>query len=104
MSLNEVIKTANISKKCLMNIKKVFETRIILTNNEIKDIIKVIKSVENSVILLKGLLLGRLDASLLGDLLPGKDTIRACKGEIAASHGRGKIRAGKVTIRAGQDF
>ena len=42
-----------------------------------------------------GMLLGSLDASLLGNLLTGKDAIRA---------GEGAIRAGEGTIRADQDF
>ena len=41
------------------------------------------------------MLLGTLDASLLGNLLTGADTIRV---------GEGTIRAGKGAIRAGQDF
>ena len=41
--------------------------------------------------------LGTLGASLLENLWAGKGTIRAGKGAIATSRGRG-------TIRAGQDF
>ena len=41
------------------------------------------------------ILLGTLDASLLGNLLTGKGTIRA---------GEGTLRAGEGTIRPGQDF
>ena len=41
------------------------------------------------------MLLGTLGASLLGNLLAGKDTRRAAEGT---------IRAGEGTIRAGQDF
>ena len=43
------------------------------------------------------MLLGTLSASLLGNLLTGKETI-------LTSQGRGTIRAGEGTIRAGQDF
>ena len=70
------------------------------------DIMKIIKSLEESCLLIKvlakqlkmkqkekkgkflSMLLGTLGASLLGNLLAGK----------------GKIRAGEGTIRAGQDF
>ena len=49
------------------------------------------------------MLLGTLDASLLGDILSkglsGKDVIRASEGTIRA--GKGTIRAGEGTIRAG---
>ena len=40
------------------------------------------------------MLLGTLDAILLGNLLTGKGTIRANKGAIATSKGRGTKRAG----------
>ena len=84
-----------------------------------EDIIKIIKSLEDSGLLLKGVtetvqnevkeqkggffsaLLGTLDASLLGDLLIGK-------GAIATSQGRGVYRAGKGKgrriNRAGKGF
>ena len=70
------------------------------------DIMKIVTSLEESNLLIKGIsetieneakeqkggflrmLLGTLDASLLGNLLTGKST----------------IRAGEGTIRAGQDF
>ena len=42
-----------------------------------------------------GMLQGTLSASLLGNLLTGKDTNRA---------GEGTIRAGEGTIRASKDF
>ena len=41
------------------------------------------------------MVLGALGASLLGNILTSKDTIRT---------GEDTIRAGKGTIRAGQDF
>ena len=83
--------------------------------NKMNDIKKIIKSLEGSGLLIKGvsetirneakakkggflsMLLDTLSASLLGNLLAGKGTIRAGKGAIATSRGRG-------TIRAGQDF
>ena len=89
-------------------------TTLIISNDEMDDILKIVKSIENSGVLLKGvsetiqnetkeqrggflsMLLGTLGASLLGDVLSkglsGKGVIRA---------GEGTIRAGKGTIRAG---
>ena len=89
-------------------------TVLIISNDEIEDIIKIVKSLENSGLLLKGVtetvqnevkeqkggflsaLLSTLGASLLGDLLIGK-------GVIATSQGRGICRAGKGKgiVRAG---
>ena len=58
VTLNDIIKIATDSKNFMKNLKnasdKVLGTGITLTNNETKDIIKVIKSLENSGILLKG--------------------------------------------------
>ena len=90
-------------------IKKILgsgNTTLIISNDEIHDIIKIIKSLEDSGLLLKGVtktvqnevkeqkggflseLLGTVGATLLGDLLIGK-------GAIATSQGRGIYRAGK---------
>ena len=81
-------------------------TVLIISNVQIEDIIKIVKSLEDSDLLLKGItetvqndvkkqkggfvsmLLGTLGASLLGDLLTGKKAI-------ATSQGRGLNRAGK---------
>ena len=55
--LSDTIKTVNTSEniiKASKNLLKVPGTGITLTNNEIKDIMKVIKSLENRGILLKG--------------------------------------------------
>ena len=80
-----------------------------ISNDEMDDILKIVKSLENSGLLLKGvsqtiqqeakeqrggflsMLLGTLGASLLGDILS--------KG----LSGKGVIRAGEGTIRAGYD-
>ena len=80
-------------------------TTLIISNNEINNIIKIIKSLEDSGLLLKGvtetvqnevkeqkggflsMLLGTLGASLLGNLLTGKGIYRAGKG-------KGIVRAG----------
>ena len=89
-------------------------TTLIISNDEMDDILKIVKSLENSGVLIKGvsetiqheakeqrggflsMLLGTLGASLLGDILSkglsGKGVIRA---------GEGTIRAGEGTIRTG---
>ena len=82
-------------------------TTLIISNDEMDDILKIVKSLEDSGVLLKGVsetiqheakeqrggflstLLGTLGASLLGDILS--------KG----LSGKGVIRAGEGTIRAG---
>ena len=84
-------------------------TTLIIPNDEMDDFLKIVKSLENSGVLLKGVnetiqneakeqregflgvLLGTLGASLLGDVLS--------KG----LSGKGVIRAGEGTIRAGYD-
>ena len=80
-------------------------TTLIISNDKIHDIIKIVKSLENSGLLGKGItetiqnevkeqkrgflnaLLGTLGASLLGDLLIGEGIYRAGKG-------KGFLRAG----------
>ena len=82
-------------------------TTLIISNDEMNDILKIVKSLENSGLLLKGvsetikheakeqrrgflgMLLGTLGASLLGDILS------------KCLSGKGVIRAGEGTIRAG---
>ena len=82
-------------------------TTLIISNDEMDDILKIVKSLENSGALLKGvsetiqheakeqgggflsMLLGTLGASLLGDVLSKG---LSCKGVIRA--GEGRIRAG----------
>ena len=74
-------------------------TTLIISNDEMDDILKIVKSLENSGVLLKvakeqrggffGILLGTLGVSLLGNVLS--------KG----LSGKGVIRAGEGTIRAG---
>ena len=85
-------------------------TTLIISNNEMKDIIKIVKSLEDSGLLLKGvsetiqneakeqkggflsMLLGTLGASLLGNLLTGKGINKK---------GKGINRAGEGIVRAG---
>ena len=89
-------------------------TTLIISNNEIKHIIKIVKSLEDSGLLLErvterlknefkkqkggflSMLLGTLGASLLGNLLTGRGIYRAGKGK-----GKGINRAGEGVLRAG---
>ena len=50
------------------------------------------------------MLLGKLGASLLGNLLTGKGVKAKILGKGIMRAGEGKIRAGEDTIRTGQDF
>ena len=86
-------------------------TTLIISNEEMNDIIKIIQSLEDSNILLKGvtstinneakerkggflsILLGTLGASLLGNLLSGKGIVRAGYGHLS-KEGKGIVRAG----------
>ena len=89
--------------------KKIFgsgATLLIISNEEMNNVMKIIKTLEKSGLLIKGvsetikneaqeqkggflgMLLGTVGASLLENILIGKGT----------------IRAGEATIRAGQDF
>ena len=79
--------------------------KLIVEQEDMNDIIKIIETLENSGILLKGvtktienetkeqregflsMLLGTLGASLLGNLLTGKGMIRAGKGIVKAGEG-----------------
>ena len=85
-------------------------TTLIITNNEIENLIKIVKSLEDSGLLLKGvtesveneikeqkggflsILLGTLVTSLLGNLLTGKGVNK--KGKIINRAGEGFVRAG----------
>ena len=78
---------------------------LIISNDEFNDIIRIIKSLEDSGLLIKGVtetvqnevkeqkggflstLLGTLGASLLGDLLIGKGISRAVEGVLRAGYG-----------------
>ena len=107
--------------------KKIFgssNTTLIVSNEEMNNIMKIIKSLEKSGLLIKGLsetikkeakeqkggflsmLLGTLGASLLGNLFTGKakGVIATSQGREANMPGRGTSRAGEDTIRADQDF
>ena len=80
-------------------------TTLIISNEEMDDIMKIVQALEDSNILLKrvtktikneikeqkggflSMLLGTLGASLLGSLLTGKGTIRAGEGFVRAGEG-----------------
>ena len=84
-------------------------TTLIISNEEMDDIMKIVKSLEEFGLLVNGvskiikneakeqeegfsgMLLGNLGASLLGNLLTGKDIIRAGEGAKAASQGQDRI-------------
>ena len=87
-------------------------TTLVIWNSEMEDIIKIVKSLEDSGFLLKGvtetvqnevkeqkegflsMLLDTLGASLLGNLLTGKGVYRAEKGKGINRSGEGIVRAG----------
>ena len=87
-------------------------TTLIISNDEMEDIIKIVKFLEDSGLLLKGvskrvqneakeqkggflcMLLGTLGASLLGNLLTGKRIYRAGKGKGINRAGKGDLRVG----------
>ena len=94
-------------------IKKILgsgSTTLIISNAEMNDIIKIVQTLEDSNILLKGvtetvknqtkeqkggflsMLLGTLVAGLLGNLLTGKGVVRADYGN--KNKGKGVVRAG----------
>ena len=84
-------------------------TTLIISNEEMNDIMKIVQALEDSNILLKGvtktiknetkeqkggflsMLLGTLGASLLGNMLAGKGIVRAGYGN---KKGKGMLRAG----------
>ena len=90
--------------------------KLIIEQEDMNDIIKIIEALENSGILLKGvtktieneakeqrggllrMLLGTLGASLLGNLLTGKGMMRADKGIVKAGEGAKKDPKFAVTF------
>ena len=105
----------------------------IISNDEINDIIKIIKSLEDSGLLLKGvteavhnevkkqkgefpsMLLGTLGASLLGNYLIGKgamaksvseetNSTRQGQGAYREEKGKGVLRAGEGVLTAGYEI
>ena len=104
--------SAEYMEKYIKKILRSGNTTLIISNDGIEDIIKIAKSLEDSSLLLKGvtetvqnevkeqkggflsMLLGTLDASLLGNLLPGRGINRA-------KTGRGINRACGRIVRVG---
>ena len=92
---------------------------LIISNEEMNDIIRILQALEDSNVLLKGvtetvknetkeqkrgflsMLLGTLGASLLGNLLTGKGVLRAGYGN--KSKGKGVVRAGCGNKNKGKD-
>ena len=84
-------------------------TTLIISNDEVHDIIKIVKSLEDSGLLVKGvtetvqnevkeqkegflgMLLGTLGESLLGNLLTGRTAIETGQGQGIYRAGKGKI-------------
>ena len=89
--------------------------KLIIEQEDMNDIMKIIEALENSGILLKGvkktienetkeqrggflsMLLGTLGASLLGNLLSGKGIMRAGEGIVRAGEGSGSKKTPKFT-------
>ena len=87
-------------------------TSLVISNDKLKDLIEVVKSLEDSGSLLKGvsktiqneakeqkvgflsMILGTLGANLLGNILAGKGINRAGEGAIGKRQGRGIVRVG----------
>ena len=110
-----------ISHRCCNKQKKILgsgTTTLAISNDEMKDILKIVKSLEDSGMLLKGVsetikdkakeqkggflsaLLGSLGASLSGDMLfkKGKRVIRAGEGTIRASYGSNRSSLKKFSF------
>ena len=98
-------------------------TTLIISNEEMNDIMKIIQALENSNILLKGvtktiknetkeqkggflsMLLGSLGASLLGNLLSGKGILRAGSGNKKRNNkGKGILKDGSGNNKKEWDF
>ena len=97
-------------------------TTLIIANEEMNDIMKTVKSLEESGLLITGvsqtikneakerkerflgMLLDSLGAGLLGNLLTSKGAMATSQRRKANTPGEGRIRAGESTVRAGQEF
>ena len=106
--MKSVLNNSSINNRCRYSLENFWTgtTTLIISNEEMNAIMKIVKSPEESALLIKGasetiqneakerkgkifsMLLGTLGVSLLGNLLAGKTT----------------IRAGESAIRVGQDF
>ena len=90
-----------------------------ISNNDMEDIIKIVESLEDSGLLLKGvtekvqdevkeekggflsMLLGTLGAGLLGNILAGKGAIATSHAQEINKKGQGVNREGEGIVRAG---
>ena len=101
-------------------------TSLVISNDKLKDLIEVVKSLEDSGSLLKGvsktiqneakeqkvgflsMIVGTLGASLLGNILAGKEINRAGEGAIGKRQGRGIVRNSnkrtKIIFNASSSF
>ena len=97
-------------------------TTLIISNEEMNDIMKIVKPLDGCGLLIKGvsetikngakeqdggffgILLDTLGTNLLGNLLTGKRAIATSQGRGTIRAGEATFRAGKGTVRAGQDF
>ena len=97
-------------------------TKLIISNKDIEDLIKIVKSLEDSGLFLNSvtesvqnevkeqrggflsMLLDTLGASLLGNLLGGKGAIATSQGQVVNKKGKGIHRAGEGVIRAGEGY
>ena len=93
-------------------------TTLVISNKDMEDLIKIVKSLEDSGLLLKGvtepiqnevkeqkggflsILLGTLGARLLGNLVTGKGAFN--EGKRVNKKGKGIHRAGEGIVRAGE--
>ena len=92
-------------------------TTVIVSNDEMEDILKIVKSLEDSGILLKGvsetikneskeqrggflsMLLGTLGASLLSNMLTGKGVIRAGEGTARVDYGSKRSSSKRSSLK-----
>ena len=97
-------------------------TTLIISNEEMNNIMKIIKFLEESGVLIKGfsetikeeakeqkagfssMSLSTLGAGLLGNLLAGNGAIETKQERGTVKASQGTIKAGEGTIRADQDF
>ena len=106
------INSSSICSRCKKKILESGPTTLIISNDEMEDIMKIVKSLEDSGLLLKGfsetvqnevkeqrggflgMLLGTFCATLFGNMLTGKGIIRAGYCSEQSKKGKGIIRAG----------
>ena len=97
-------------------------TTLIISNKDMEDLIKVVKSLEDSGLFLNGvtesvknevkeqpggflsMLLGTLGAGLLGNLLSGKRATATSQGRVVNKKGKGIHRVGEGIIRADEGY